>query len=62
MIETVEETLERCGFAHRGDIVGIVAGTRTNSGSTNFMRLHVLGDLVQEEQHAPTEARIPVIA
>ncbi|HEY0786144.1 MAG TPA: pyruvate kinase [Acidobacteriaceae bacterium] len=48
MIETVEQLLEQSRFAHRGDIVGIVAGTRTNSGSTNFMRLHVLGDLVED--------------
>jgi pyruvate kinase len=61
MVETVEETLERSGFAHRGDIVGIVAGTRTNSGSTNFMRLHVLGDLVADEQQRPAEsAQVPV--
>ena len=46
MIETVEDALERSHFARRGDIVGIVAGTRTNTGSTNFMRMHVLGDLV----------------
>jgi pyruvate kinase len=46
MIETVENALERSRFARRGDIVGIVAGTRTNTGSTNFMRMHVLGDLV----------------
>ena len=48
MIETVEHALEQSSFARRGDIVGIVAGTRTNSGSTNFMRMHVLGDLVEE--------------
>jgi pyruvate kinase len=24
-------------------VIGIVAGTRTTSGSTNFMRLHVIG-------------------
>ncbi len=47
MIETVEDALEKSRFARRGDIVGIVAGTRTNSGSTNFMRMHVLGDLVE---------------
>jgi pyruvate kinase len=46
MIETVESALENSHFAKRGDIVGIVAGTRTNTGSTNFMRMHVLGDLV----------------
>ncbi len=46
MIETVEAAVEKSHFARRGDIVGIVAGTRTNSGSTNFMRMHILGDLV----------------
>ncbi len=49
MIETVEQLLEESKFAHRGDIVGIVAGTRTKTGATNFMRLHVLGDLVSGE-------------
>ena len=53
MIETVEAALEKSRFARRGDIVGIVAGTRTNSGSTNFMRMHVLGDLVD----TPTPAK-----
>ncbi len=47
MIETVEDALVRSRFARAGEIVGIVAGTRTNSGSTNFMRMHVLGDLVE---------------
>ena len=46
MIETVEDALEQSHFARRGDIVGIVAGTRTLTGSTNFLRMHVLGDLV----------------
>ena len=56
MIETVEDALEKSRFARRGDIVGIVAGTRTNSGSTNFMRMHVLGDLVDEGSRAKKEA------
>ena len=59
MVETVEELLERNKFAHRGDIVGIVAGTRTNSGSTNFMRLHVLGDLITDEP-AQQKMKAPV--
>ncbi len=46
MVETVEQLLDESHFAHRGDIVGIVAGTQTRTGATNFMRLHVLGDLV----------------
>jgi pyruvate kinase len=52
MIETVEQLLEASKFAHRGDIVGIVAGTRTRTGATNFMRLHVLGDLVNGDAKA----------
>jgi hypothetical protein len=27
-----------------GDVIGVVAGTRLASGSTNFMRLHVVRD------------------
>ncbi len=57
MIETVEQLLEESKFAHRGDIVGIVAGTRTRTGATNFMRLHVLGDLLDEETRG-REARV----
>jgi hypothetical protein len=26
-----------------GDIIAVVAGTRSSSGSTNFLRLHVIG-------------------
>jgi pyruvate kinase len=61
MIETVEQLLEQSKFAHPGDIVGIVAGTRTRTGATNFMRLHVLGDLVngdQQNSEAPVEASV----
>jgi pyruvate kinase len=44
MVETAEELLTSGGYAKPQDIMGIVAGTRTLSGSTNFLRLHVLGD------------------
>ena len=37
-------------------ILGIVAGTRTKSGSTNFLRLHVLGDTLSETPSAREEA------
>ena len=37
-------------------ILGIVAGTRTKSGSTNFLRLHVLGDTLSEPASAREEA------
>ena len=44
MVDMAEELLEQGGYAQPQDILGIVAGTRTKSGSTNFLRLHVLGD------------------
>ena len=44
MVDMAEHLLEEGGYAKAQDIIGIVAGTRTKSGSTNFLRLHVLGD------------------
>ncbi len=44
MVDMAEQLLEECGYVRPQDILGIVAGTRTKSGSTNFLRLHVLGD------------------
>jgi pyruvate kinase len=32
-----------------GQVLGIVGGTRTRSGATNFMRLHMVGD--RQETH-----------
>ncbi len=29
---------------HSREVIAIVAGTRTKSGSTNFLRLHVMGE------------------
>jgi pyruvate kinase len=39
-----EEMLETHAHVQERQIVGIVAGTRTRSGATNFMRLHMIGD------------------
>jgi pyruvate kinase len=44
MVDHAEILLEEAGFVRPKEILGIVAGTRTRSGSTNFLRLHVLGD------------------
>ena len=44
LVSMAEEILESQGYVHRSQIVGIVAGTRTKSGATNFMRLHMVGD------------------
>jgi pyruvate kinase len=52
MVDMAERLLEEGGHAHAQDIIGIVAGTRTKSGSTNFLRLHVLGDRLNDATEA----------
>ena len=44
LVNMAEEMLEEHGHVREHQIVGIVAGTRTRSGATNFMRLHMIGD------------------
>jgi pyruvate kinase len=44
LVTIAEEILERQAGVEHGQIVGIVAGTRTRTGATNFMRLHTIGD------------------
>ena len=50
MILYAEELLLREHQVAMGDIIGVVAGTRSTSGSTNFMRLHVIGTESEEER------------
>ncbi|HXE89722.1 MAG TPA: pyruvate kinase [Terriglobales bacterium] len=45
MVRVAEQALVAAGVARKGDVVGVVAGTTMASGSTNFMRLHVVGSL-----------------
>jgi pyruvate kinase len=56
MVETAERLLEAGGHVLPRQILGIVAGTRTKSGSTNFLRLHVLGDSLTEATSAREDA------
>jgi pyruvate kinase len=44
LVNMAEDVLEERGFVHAKDVVGIVAGTATRTGATNFMRLHLIGD------------------
>ena len=44
MVEEAEDVLTKAGFVQSQEILGIVAGTRTLTDSTNFLRLHILGD------------------
>jgi len=44
LVDTAERLLEQHGYVKPREVIAIVAGTRTKSGSTNFLRLHVMGD------------------
>jgi pyruvate kinase len=62
MVEQAENTLEQGGFVKPKEILGIVAGTQTRSGSTNFLRLHVLGDRAMEPAAARPRREKPAQA
>ena len=57
LVNMAEQILETQGHVHQRQIVGIVAGTRTKSGATNFMRLHMVGDRDTETRKAGSVAR-----
>jgi pyruvate kinase len=44
LVEMAEDILESRGYVKPKQIVGIVGGTATKTGATNFMRLHLVGD------------------
>jgi pyruvate kinase len=44
MVDLAERLLEKGGYVRPKEVIAIVAGTRTKSGSTNFLRLHVMGE------------------
>jgi pyruvate kinase len=50
MVDLAEKLLDQGGFVRSREVIAIVAGTRTKSGSTNFLRLHVLGEHSQESK------------
>jgi pyruvate kinase len=67
MVVAAEDLLEKNGYVRAKEVIAIVAGTRTKSGSTNFLRLHALGEqqrslprvaaTVEEEKPADANAR-----
>jgi len=67
MVECAESSLEQGGYVRPREVIAIVAGTLTKSGSTNFLRLHVMGERQQaasffapkEEESAPNQAIEP---
>jgi hypothetical protein len=54
MVDTAEHELLSRGLLKPGDVLGVVAGTRQASGSTNFMRLHTV---TAEEANAVTRTK-----
>ncbi len=52
MVRTAEREFLQQGVASRGDVVSVISGTRGSSGSTNLMRLHIVG-----EEHQRTSER-----
>ncbi len=55
MVTMAEQDLVKRGLLHPGDVLGVVAGTRQASGSTNLMRLHVVTEQEAERIAHPTK-------
>ena len=56
LVDLAENLLERGGYVRPREVIAIVAGTRTKSGSTNFLRLHVMGENTREQVRPSTAA------
>jgi len=57
MVTMAEQDLVARGLLKPGDVLGVVAGTRQASGSTNLMRLHVVTDEEAERIVHPGKPR-----
>jgi len=57
MVSLAEQTLVRRGQIKPGNVLGVVAGTRQASGSTNLMRLHVVTEQEAERIVRPPKKR-----
>ena len=55
LVECAEKLLAEGGYVKPREVIAIVAGTRTRSGSTNFLRLHVMGEKEGERFFVPHE-------
>ena len=54
MVATAQKELLRDGVIKAGDVLGVVAGTKLSSGSTNFLRLHAI---TEQEAHGAVPRR-----
>ena len=62
MVDMAEEALLSRGLLKSGDVLGVVAGTRQASGSTNFMRLHTVTAEEADAVTATEDASAPPLA
>ena len=53
-----ENELVKRDLVQKEDVIGIVADTRTTTGSTNFMRLHVIGSLEDGRVEEAVEEKV----
>jgi pyruvate kinase len=60
MVECAESLLEQYGYVKPREVIAIVAGTRTRSGSTNFLRLHVMSECKDKARFAVAGEEKPV--
>ena len=63
-MDSAGSLLEKSGYVRPREVIAIVAGTRTKSGSTNFLRLHVMGEnaLGSSRFVAPRANGKPIVA
>src|SRR5579872_706622 len=59
MVLTAEQILVSRGLLEAKDVLGVVAGTRQSSGSTNLMRLHVVTEQEAEQISHGKKKRSP---
>jgi pyruvate kinase len=62
MVRGAEQELLRRGAVRPGDVLAVVAGTKMASGSTNFLRLHAVGESAgggTERRRAPRLTPFP---
>jgi pyruvate kinase len=61
MVQNADDELKKRGVVRPGDVMAIVAGTQSTSGSTNFIRLHRVRETspLPEKQEKTTAAKSP---
>src|SRR5262249_1586863 len=59
MVMKAETLLLQLHATQPGDVIPVVAGTRTSSGSTNFMRLHVVDTSEHPVPRAEERRKMP---